>query len=516
MTKPESIKTPPIERLPPVLEMIGITKEFLGGRVLHGVDLALSSGEVHAIVGQNGAGKSTLIKILGGAFHDYGGVVAIDGASVSLRDPRQAKAGGIAVIYQDFTLVPQLTVAENIALGREPAGAIRGTIDYPRLRAEAARVAADLGIKLPINLPVAQLGVAAQQLTEIVKAVSRRIRILVMDEPTARLSAKERDRLFAIMGDLTAKGVGIIYVSHFLEEIFTVADRVTTLRDGHVIDRSAVGDLTLARLTELMTRGRSRATSGARTSVARNGELGLRLQGFGVPGRVGPVDLDISPGEIVGLAGLVGSGRTTLARAIVGTNREARGTVTTARYHSRPRTPSEAVAAGILLLTEDRKREGVVGVRSIAENISLAALGRLVTPRGFVSFGRRHSLVMSMIKRLGIVPADPYATTANLSGGNQQKVVLARAIAAGARFLILDQPTAGVDVGAKADIYEQIDWLARDGVGILLISDELDELLTLSDRIAVLRRGRIETIASAASYDRPHLLQAITAGGSRQ
>jgi len=516
MTKPETITVSRIEGRAAVLEMIGITKDFLGGRVLHGVDLTLSSGEVHALVGQNGAGKSTLIKILGGAFRDYGGFVTIDGASVSLRDPRQAKAGGIAVIYQDFTLIPQMTVAENIALGREPAGAIKGTIDYAGLRDHAARVTADLGIKLPLDLPVGQLGVAAQQLTEIVKAVSRHIRILVMDEPTARLSAKERDQLFAIMRDLTAKGVGIVYVSHFLEEIFAVADRVTTLRDGRVIDRSAIGDMTLVRLTELMTRGRRSAAGNARTSVARSGEVGLKLEDFGVPGRVGPIDLDISSGEIVGLAGLVGSGRTTLARAIVGINRKARGAVSTALCLKRPQTPSEALAMGILLLTEDRKREGVVGVRSIAENISLAALGRLIAPRGMVSFGRRYSLVMRMISRLGIVPADPHAITANLSGGNQQKVVLARAIAAGARFLILDQPTAGIDIGAKADIYQQIDRLAQDGVGILLISDELDELLNLSDRIAVLRRGRIETIAPAASYDRARLLQAITAGNSSQ
>lgn len=492
--------------------MAGITKDFLGGRVLHGVDFTLHRGEVHALVGQNGAGKSTLIKILGGAFNDYGGSVEIDGAHVSLRDPRQAKASGIALIYQDFTLVPHFSVAENIALGREPVGRLAGTINHSRLRGDAVASAAALDIDLPLATPVRELGVASQQLTEIVKAVSRNARILVMDEPTARLSARERSRLFAIIRDLVRKGVGIVYISHFLEEIFSIADRVTVLRDGRVVSRSAVKALTIPRLTELMTNSKLRGAIVRRNHAARLENQGLSLRDFGVPGRVGPITLEIAPGEVVGLAGLVGSGRTSLARAMVGLGPRTSGTLAAPTWVGRPRHPADAAAAGILLVSEDRKREGVIGVRSIAENIAIAALRRRLSRLGIIRGGARRELVTAMIGRLGIVPPNPTAVAANLSGGNQQKLVFARAIAAGARFLILDQPTAGVDIGAKADLYEHVNQLTRDGVGILLISDELDELLSLSDRIAIFLRGRIIGIAPAASFDRASLLEAITSG----
>lgn len=509
--KPQQAQAPENASL---LQMAGVSKEFWGGRVLHEVDFSLQKGEVHALVGQNGAGKSTLIKILAGVFRDYGGTIRVDGMEVTLRDPRVAIAAGIATIYQDFTLVPYLTVAENIALGREPSGRLPGSLDYGRLRSETTRAAADLGIDLPMSTHTARLGVAAQQLTEIVKAVSRQAKILVMDEPTARLSAKERDRLFAIMRDLTRKGVGIIYVSHFLEEIFAVADRVTVLRDGRVVSRSPAKELNLARLTELMTRGRLSVSVGRRESAVRPGSPALRLEGFGVKGRVGPVDLKVAPGEIVGLAGLVGSGRTTLARAIAGASRGATGSVGTPKWSGRPKNPAEAAAAGILLLTEDRKREGIIAVRSVGENVAMTALGRTLSRFGIVRARARSKLVREMIERLGIVPRNPNALASSLSGGNQQKVVFARAIAAGARLLILDQPTAGVDVGAKADLYQQIDRLSRDGVGILLISDELDELLNLCDRIAVVSGGRIGRGRSATAYDRPGLLRAITTSGT--
>jgi ABC-type sugar transport system ATPase subunit len=497
-----------------VLQMVGISKEFWGTRVLHDVDFSLARGEVHALVGQNGAGKSTLIKILGGVFRDYRGSIWIDGAPVVLRDPRTAIAAGVATIYQDFTLVPYLTVAENIMLGREPSGRVPGSLHYRQLRSTSMREAERLGINLPMSTPAALLGVATQQLTEIVKAVSRHARILVMDEPTARLSAKERDRLFAIMRDLTATGVGIVYISHFLEEIFAVADRVTVLRDGRVVSQSPAGELDLTRLTELMTRGRSGGAGGHRKSTAGSGMPALKLEEFGVPGRVGPVSLEVGHGEIVGLAGLVGSGRTTLARAIAGASGHAVGSIATPLYSGRPRHPAEAAAAGILLLTEDRKREGIIGVRSVGENVAITALGRTLSRFGIVRARARAKLVGEMIARLGIVPRNPSVTASSLSGGNQQKVVFARAIAAGARLLILDQPTAGVDISAKADLYEQISRLAHDGVGILLISDELDELLNLSDRIAVFSRGRMEEVSPADAYDRAGLLQAITTGAS--
>jgi ABC-type sugar transport system ATPase subunit len=496
----------------PLLQMVGMTKEFRGGRVLHNVNFSLARGEVCALVGQNGAGKSTLMKILGGVYRDYGGSVEIDGNRVTLHDPRSAIAVGVAIIYQDFTLVPHLTVAENIALGREPCGRLPGTIDHRRLGRSSQREAADLGIELPMSWPVAKLGVAAQQLTEIVKAVSRHAKILVMDEPTARLSARERDRLFGIIRDLTHAGVGVVYISHFLEEVFEISDRVTVLRDGRVVGQYRTKDLDLASLTQLMTGTRYYGGPQRRKSSAEPTKRALQLKQFGVRGRVGPIDLDVAFGEIVGFAGLVGAGRTTLVKAIAGAARGAVGSVVTPHRTGLPRTPIEAEAAGILLVTEDRKRGGIAGVRSVAENIALTALNRSLCFRGLVRPRQRLKLVSRMISRLNIVPKNPNIQVSRLSGGNQQKVVLARAIAANTDILILDQPTAGVDVGAKADLYEQIDQLAREGVTILLVSDDLEELLNLSDRIVVIRRGQIVTIRRSTDFDRQTLLQAITAG----
>jgi ABC-type sugar transport system ATPase subunit len=401
-----------------------------------------------------------------------------------------------------------MTVAENIALGHEPGS--RGLVAYGQLRRRATDEARRLGIDLPTDTPIKQLGVAGQQLTEIVKAVSRRARILVMDEPTARLSGGERDRLFKTIRDLAASGVGIIYISHFLEEIFEVADRVTVLRDGRVVAVEPTSGLDLASLARLIVGHDIGHRTGRQAADTAPQPPGLCLRDFGVPGRVGPLDLDIAEGEIVGLSGLVGSGRTTLARALVGLERSAVGTVTVGRWTGRPRHPGEAASAGILLLAEDRKRQGLVMPRSVAENVALTALRSRLTRYGMVRLRERASVVRGLVDRLGVVPSRTDVPVARLSGGNQQKVVFARAMAAGARVLVLDQPTAGVDIGAKEELYAQIDRLAGQGVAILLISDDLDELLRLSDRIVVMRRGRPEAPVGAASIDRAELLAAIS------
>ncbi len=491
-----------------LLEMRDITKDFSGGRVLFGVDLSLMAGEVHALVGQNGAGKSTLVKILAGVYPDYGGSVRLAGETIDLRDPRQALDHGVAVIYQDFMLVPEMTVAENIALGHEPGK--RGLVAHSRVREASAAEAARLGIELPIDAPVKQLGVAGQQLTEIVKAISRRARILVMDEPTARLSGSERQRLFATVRDLAASGVGIIYISHFLEEIFEVADRVTVLRDGRVVTVESTARLDLPRLAGLIVGHAMAERSARRVTTRREGTPAVSLKGFGLPGRTGLLDLDIAAGEIVGLSGLVGSGRTSLARGLVGMERSVVGTVTVGPWSGRPRDPAQAARAGILLLAEDRKRQGLVLPRSVAENIALTALRTTLTRFGLVRSQRRGVVVRELMDRLSVVPARSDIPVARLSGGNQQKVVFARAIAASARVLILDQPTAGVDVGAKEELYAQIDRLAGEGIAMILISDDLDELLRLSDRIVVMRRGHPQPPAPVAHFDRAGLLEAIS------
>jgi len=498
----------PPESLRPLLEMQGITKDFSGGRVLFGVDFSLGAGEVHALVGQNGAGKSTLMKILAGVYPDYGGNVSLDGERIALRSPRDALRHGIAVIYQDFALVPEMTVAENIALGREPGE--RGLVSHRRIRDEAAAEAERLGIDLPIDAPVKQLGVAGQQLTEIVKAISRRARILVMDEPTARLSGAERDQLFATVRDLADSGVGIVYISHFLEEIFEVADRVTVLRDGHVVAVEPTTALDLASLARLVVGRDVHESRLQRQTSAQPDEIGIRLRSFGVPGRAGPLDLDIQRGEILGLTGLVGSGRTSLARAMVGLERTAVGTMAVGSWSGRPRHPGEAASIGILLLAEDRKRQGLVLQRSVAENVALTALRSSLSRYGFVRLRERTRVVQELIARLRLVPARSDVPVARLSGGNQQKVVFARAIAADARVLILDQPTAGVDIGAKEELYSQIERLASEGATVIFISDDLDEILRMCDRVVVMRRGHAEPPVAAASTDRASILEAIS------
>jgi ABC-type sugar transport system ATPase subunit len=490
--------------------MRGVRKRFAAGEVLHGVDFTLERGQIHALVGQNGAGKSTLMKVLGGVYPDHTGSVAIDGAPVRLDSPHTALDAGVAVIYQEFSLVPDLSVAENIALGREPERRVRGLIDRRALQTRSAREAEVQGIGLPMDRPVRTLGVADQQLAEIVKALSRDARILVMDEPTARLSPAERDRLFGAMRRLRDDGVGIVYISHFLEEVFAVSDVVTVLRDGAVVVSRPTAELDLARLAALMVGGTVVRMERRERGEEAEAVPALELDQVSVLGRPG-VSMAVAPGEIIGVAGLVGSGRTRLARALVGVGRRT-GSM---RVSGRPvdaRSPAHAARAGVIMLPEDRRRDGLVLPGTIGANVSLTALDLSLTRFGFVRRAARARLVRDLIARLGILPSDPERTVRTLSGGNQQKVLMARAFGADARVLILDQPTAGVDVGAKNELYERIRSVTADGVAVVLISDDLDELLLLSDRILILHGGRPVGLLPAPSLDRETLLAITTTG----
>jgi ABC-type sugar transport system ATPase subunit len=490
--------------------MRDVRKRFAAGEVLHGVGLTLQRGQIHALVGQNGAGKSTLMKVLGGVYPDYTGSVTIDGAKVDLSSPHAALAAGVAVIYQEFSLVPDLSVAENIALGREPEIGASGLIDRRSLHRRSAAEAVAQGISLPMDAPVRTLGVADQQLTEIVKALSRDARILVMDEPTARLSTAERDRLFDAMRQLRGRGVGIIYISHFLEEVFAVADVVTVLRDGHVVASQPTGSLDLASLASLLVGSRIAESTRSTTEVDTSGVPALELRNVSVVGRP-PISLQLAPGEVIGIAGLVGSGRTRLARAIVGAAPWT-GLIRVGGKEMVARSPGEAARAGVVMLPEDRRRDGLVLPSSIGRNVSLTALGLSLTRLGFVRRAARAALVRGLIERLQITPSDPDRTVQTLSGGNQQKVLMARAFGAGARVLILDQPTAGVDVGAKAEQYEHIRTVTRGGGAVIVISDDLDELLLLSDRIMIMHGGGPVAVLPATSIDRETLLAATTTG----
>jgi ABC-type sugar transport system ATPase subunit len=491
-----------------LLEMRGIRKAFAGGEVLHGVDFTLEQGQIHALVGQNGAGKSTLMKVLGGVYPDYSGEIRIEGRAVHPHSPHAALAEGIAVIYQDFALVPDMSVADNISLGREPAGPLPGMVSHRAMAARSARDASDFGIELPMDRRVGDLSVGDQQLTEIVKALSRRARVLVMDEPTARLSPNERTRLFEIMRMLAGQGVGIVYISHFLEEVFAVTDKVTVLRDGDVVASQPTSTLDMSSLTRLLV---GTALSGAkrqRTLDAARGP-GLELIDFSVSGRE-PVNITVHAGEILGIAGLVGSGRSRLVKGIAGAHRSG-GTVKVRGVACHFDTPEEAARGGVLYLPEDRKAEGLVLTLNVGENLVLSALGRGMSRLGLVRRKACDETGLSLIDRFRIVPADPKRLVKTLSGGNQQKTLLARACAAEADVVLLDQPTAGVDVGAKAEIYEQIWNMADSGTAIVVVSDDLDELLRLSDRIMVMQKGRVTRLEEASKYSRHELLEAITA-----
>lgn len=495
-----------------MLTMQAIRKSFAGNEVLHGVDFAVEPGQVHALVGHNGAGKSTLMKVLGGSYADYSGTVTIDGEVRSLRNPRESLDSGVAIIYQDFALVPDLDVAHNIALGREPAGRGRGVIAHRRLVHRSAAEAERYGIRLPMTTPVRRLGVADQQLTEIVRALARDVQYLVMDEPTARLAPAERLQLFAIIRALAARGVGIVYISHFLDEVIEVADVVTILRDGAVVARRPASECTADGLaTELVGELEDGALApsderGRRFDASAPVRLSVRALAVG-DGHT--VDLEVASGEIVALAGLVGSGRTRLARAIVG-DLKGRGLVLVDDRVVAPRSPRASARAGLLLVPEDRKINGLVLTGSIRDNIELTALGTSLSVRGLVRHRRIDGTVRGLLQRFRVTPADQRVLTKNLSGGNAQKVLVARAVAADPRVIILDQPTAGVDVGAKAELHAQIVAMAAGGTAVLFISDDLDETLDLADRVLIVSGGRITQDVPAAGLDRAGLLAAMS------
>ena len=496
---------------PALVDMVGVTKSFPGGTALHGVDFDVHVGEVHALVGQNGAGKSTLMKILGGLYPDHGGEVKIGGQPARLTSPREAMRLGVAVIHQEFSLVPTMTVAENILLGHEPGhGPI---LRRQQIRTEAAARLREIDLPLPLEQKVAAAGVATQQLTEIAKALSMRARVLVMDEPTARLSAQEKYKLFSIVRQLVRQDVAVVYISHFLEEIYEIADRVTVLRDGRVVTTRPTSELDVRGVTSLMAGRETDDTADRGTRRAQNARpVMLEINRLTREPFYRNVALSVREGEILGIAGLVGSGRTRLARAIVGVEPAAGGTIELACREISPRNPGQALRLGIGLLPENRKTEGLVLTRPAGDNIAMMALQTSLAIWGVVRLRKRRTVVSQLFHQLGIKPASAELEARRFSGGNQQKIALAKVLAAGAKALILDQPTAGVDVVTKRQLHDVIRELAAGGVAILLISDEIEELLALSDTITVMRAGNLMPIASADSVDREELLHLITTG----
>jgi ABC-type sugar transport system ATPase subunit len=498
-----------------LLSMDNITKDFPGGRVLHDVNFRLDIGEIHALIGQNGAGKSTLMKILAGNYPDHGGEILLSGKPIKIRSPRDAIDQGIAIIYQEFALAADLTVAENIALGREPTRWGKYLVDHRGLCRRSHDEARALGIDLPMNVPLGRLSVAQQQLTEIVKAVARNARVLVMDEPTARLSSAERTQLFSIIKRLSNKGVGIIYISHFLEEIFAVASRVTVLRDGYGVASLPLSQLDTGALARMMVGDKFRELDLTKRhrEAAVKGTAALTVTDFCVPGKLKPTSFTLHKGEIIGLAGLQGAGRTELASALVGNGAPDRsGHIEMKGFSGLFRNPEHALSHGCLMLPANRKSEGILALRDLSENIVISTLRNDLGRFGFVKRAARRALVDSMIARFRVHPPNPRRLISSLSGGNQQKVLFARSAASRANVLILDQPTAGVDVGATVEIYDQIDVLTKSGIAGIVISDDLNELLRLSDRIFLFKEGGVIDKQPSTAFTRPSLLACIVGG----
>lgn len=500
-----------------LLAMHGIAKSFPGVRALAGVDFDVRRGEVHALVGHNGAGKSTLIKILTGAYPRDGGRITLLGQEVSFHTPAEAQAAGIATIYQEVNLVPYLSAPENIFLGREPVGRW-GRLDWARMRREAAVLLDGLGVQVHLGVPVMQLSVALQQMVALARAVSLQASLMVMDEPTSSLDTAEVRVLFEVIQRLKVSGVGIIYVSHRLEEIFALADRVTVLRNGQLVATLPVAQTDTLALVALML-GRkpeevraSGVTAFTEGALSTSHETVLEVEHLTRGRAPDDVSLRVDRAEIVGLAGLLGSGRTELARTIFGADRAEGGTIKVGGRPRRIRSPRDAVRAGLGMVFEDRKTEGIVPALSVRDNILLAALP-LFTRLGVLDPRRQRTVVDEMIRRLDIRTPSPTTPVRNLSGGNQQKVILARWLCRQPRMLILDEPTRGIDVGAKLEIQRLIDELARSmGMGILMISSELEEVIEGSDRVAIMKDGRKlgEMRHGEASEDR--VMHVISAG----
>jgi ribose transport system ATP-binding protein len=484
--------------------MRGIRKAFPGVVALDGVDLEVRTGEVHVLLGENGAGKSTLMKVLSGAHAKDAGTIEVLGRRVEIEGPRHARALGIGIIYQELNLVPQLSAAENVFLGRERRTSW-GLVDRGRQIAETEAALRTLGTAIDPSRPVRLLGIAQQQMVEVAKALTEEARVLVMDEPTSALTESEIAALFAAIERLTARGVAVVYISHRLEEVRRVGHRVTVLRDGRNAATHDVAAVGVAELVRLMA-DREVSTHYPR----RRGEAGeelLRVEGLGRAPAFRDVSFVLCRGEVLGVAGLLGAGRTELARAVAGVDPADSGRVVLKGREVALREPRHAIRLGVGLLPEDRKTEGLVLGQAVVRNLALPSVGRL-SPWGVVDRRAETSLAARQVEELRIRTPSLGQPVGLLSGGNQQKVVLGKWLAADVDVLIMDEPTRGIDVGAKQEIYELMNRLTARGAGILMISSELPEVLGMSDRVLVLHRGRVSAQLDAAEATQERVLQA--------
>ena len=497
----------------PFLEMHAISKHFPGVCALDRVDLRVALGEVHAVAGENGAGKSTLMKIMTGVLKaDAGGRILVEGREVEIRDPTHARALGISIIYQELSVVDNLTVAENLFLAREPIGRF-GLIDVVRLNRDAAAVLDRLSIDIKPNARVSRLSIGQKQMIEIAKAISQQSKVIIMDEPTASLSHHESDALLRIVRSLRDQNVGIVYITHRLDEIFEVADRVTVLRDGATIDCLPIAEVSRENLVRKMVDRDLSQLYGTHVSHAGREVIlsvkGLTLARPGLHGaKVRDVAFSLHRGEVLGFFGLIGAGRTEIMEMIFGL-RPYHGEIEIDGACATIRTPGDAIGHGIGFVTEDRKGQGLVLGMTVRENFSLTHL-EVYSPRQFVDRGREAARCGDFVRLLGIKTPGVEQHAVNLSGGNQQKIVIAKWVARRPRILIVDEPTRGIDIGAKAEVHALLARLAKDGMAIIVISSDLPEILAVSDRVAVVRDGRISRVLDRVEASQENVMQAAT------
>ncbi|GIJ46437.1 sugar ABC transporter ATP-binding protein [Virgisporangium aliadipatigenens] len=501
-----------------MLEAIDVSKTFPGVRALDSVSLSVRPGEVHALVGENGAGKSTLIKVLTGVYRPDAGELRLAGERVRFATPQEAQRAGISTIYQEVNLVPLMSVARNLFLGREPRR--RGLIDTVTMNRVAAETLRGYGITGDVRRPLGQLALGAQQMVALARAVMVDARVVIMDEPTSSLEPREVETLFGVIDDLRGKGIGIVYVSHRLDELYRICDHVTVLRDGRRVHSGPMQELPRLKLVALMI-GRDVETvrSEGVTGFSEESQVAdstpvLKATGLRSRHKLHGVDVAVRPGEVVGLGGLLGAGRTETVRAIAGALPLDEGTVEVAGRPVRGSTGA-AVKAGIAALPEDRKAEGIVPGLSVRENIALAVLPRM-SRAGIVSEKRIDEIVTRFMERLRIKAAGPDQPVGELSGGNQQKVLLARLLATSPKVLLLDEPTRGIDVGAKAEVQSLVDELAGQGLGVVLVSSDAEELVEGADRVVVLRDGTVVAELTGDAVTADGLLGAIAAAAEKE
>jgi len=496
-----------------LLTMTGIVKEFPGVRALDGVDLDVRAGEVHCLLGQNGAGKSTLIRVLTGAHQPDAGTIRINGEAVQLTSPTAAIQRGIAAIYQELDLVPELTVAENIFLGHEPSR--YGFSRTHEVNTRARAILQGLGhAEIPTHRPVGSLPAAGQQVVSMARALSRDARLLVMDEPSAVLDPEEVSNLFTVIRGLTDRGVAVVYISHRLEEIRQIGDRVTVLKDGATVATGLEARETPTReLIQLMTGRSIEYVFPPRNEIPSTAPVVLEVVNLSRPGEFAGIEFSVRAGEIVGLAGLVGSGRSEVLETVYGARRPETGVVRVSGVALRPGRVQAAVKAGVGLAPEERKSQALLLDEAVYKNITVSTLGRFAST-GFLNNRAEREAAQKLTRALDVRPAGVDQPVRNLSGGNQQKVVLARWLLRDCRVLLLDEPTRGVDVGARSEIYALIRTLASNGVAIVLVSSEVEEVLGLSDRVVVLREGRAVHTGPAQDIDEHQVLDLVMEGSA--